>query len=259
MRSSALSIALQVKTMTFEPADPIATLRATLLSAPRAQLAIELLPLPVLAYLKLFEDVLGAEARRLMINGTAFFELLRIYPREDLEFLDEEQQAKEADVPAYFTGTIVDSAGQVVVDLDFERRLATFAPSPQEAEHDAKLSAHAEKLFTLDNLRARAPLKPYESPIPPNVEHEPDAKGYTFQFAGKRYFATMTEEGDLYEVLIFDAAGRGLGGSYSVGDEPFDVAEVEVTGPLTQIPASVRTVANAHDAFETKAKPKVVF
>ena len=218
--------------------------RAALLTAPRTDLAVTALPAEVRVYLRQFPDALEVEARRLLVGGTSYFELLRVHAYEDAE-----------DDSTFLTGTIVDAAASEVVELDFVERTATFMPSPVELERDARLSRFAERHFTPDRLEKG----PFEPKLPAAIEKEPDAKGYRFEFEGRTYFAQSYREGGKWEVLAYDAQGRGLGGCYDVGREDFDLAELELTLPLAENPVQARGAASGHDDFTAPPKPKVVF
>lgn len=225
--------------------------RAAFLSAPRLTLGLELLSPALKGYLARFEDVEKVEARTLVVDGVTYFELLRTYVTDD------------EDIPGgrFVTGTIVDASAHEVVDLDFTARLATFPPGVNERARDQRLTSHCETFFTRARLDG-AGLKSSEAKLPKGVEVEPGARTFRFEFEGASYFAAAypNEEKKL-EVLVFDAQGRGLGGTYALGGEPFDVAEVEPTMPLAAQPVKASGVAKSAggDGFEAKARPKVTF
>lgn len=216
--------------------------REALLTAPRTSLDVSALPAEVRVYLKDFPDALEVEARRLLVQGVPYFELLRVHAFE------------EEDEGTFVTGTIVDGTASEVVELDFVEGHARFLPSAEEVERDERLSRFAGKHFS----RARVENGPFEATLPPAVDQEADAKAHRFEFEGQTYFAQSYREAGQWEVLIYDAKGRSLGGTYALGNEPFELAEVELTLPLKGTPAEARGSATGHDDFEHRPKPKVV-
>ena len=218
--------------------------RAALLSAQRSEVAVSALPPEVRVYLGQFPDALKVDARRLVVEGVPYFELLRTHAH------DEEDLAE-----TFITGTIVDAAAAEVVDLDFVERTATFLPGAQEVERDQKLGRFADKHFTI----ARLENGPFEVSLPRAIEKEPDAKGHRFEQAGRTYFAQAYRESGAWEVLVYDDQGRGLGGNYDVGHTDFELAEVEPTLPLHGTPIAARGTTSGNDDFLHRPKPKVVF
>ena len=232
---------------------PREAFQQALLKAPRTGLALESAPPAVRAYGRDFEDALSLDVRRLHLEGVSYFEVLRTHLRD--EFLEEAEDDEEpGDDDVFLTGTIIDAAGTEVVELDFERGLARFMPGPDEKAHDARLTAFCAQLFTPEALAgALATTK-----VPASVPLEPDARAYRFTFEGRGYFAQAYKEQGAWEVLVYDEQGRGLGGCYGLGREPFDVAELEATVPLPRTPQPVRAEASGHDDFEPSKRPKVV-
>lgn len=218
--------------------------RAALLTAPRTEFAVTALPPEVRVYLGQFPDALEVEARRLVVNGVPYFELLRVHAYEDA---DEDE--------TFVTGTIVDSAAAEVVELDFVERTATFLPGAAEVERDQRLSRFADKHLTTLRLENG----PFEPKLPAAIEKEPDAKGHRFEFDGRTYFAQSYREAGVWEALVYDEQGRGLGGNYDVGTAQFELAEVEPTLPLADVPAKAQGTTSGNDDFMQRPKPKVVF
>jgi hypothetical protein len=231
-----------------EDAQKLQARHASFLSAPRTTLELSTLPPPVRIYVAQFGEVLKLEARRLLVDGVAYFELLRT----------EENDGDEEGAPdTFITGTIVDASGAEHVDLDFVQGLATFPPTPAQVEHDVQLTKFAATFFTRARLDG-AELKPFESKLPAAIEREPDARSFKLEFEGKTYFAQAYLEAKAWEVLVYDAQGSGLGGCYAVGKEEFEVAEVELTRPLSKQPLQATSAARGHDDFVRKANPRVV-
>lgn len=220
--------------------------RAAILSEPRAAMTMSALPPSVRAVLKEFEGAQALEVRRVLVNGAPYFELLSTW-----ENLDEES-AKET----FVAGVIVDAKGTELVDLDFEQRLATFAPTKAELARNVKLSAFMEGFFTEERVLGSALVK-HEVPVPRKLEPEAGVRAFKVEFDGRSYFARVVGARGALEVLIYDAAFQGLGGSYQVGQEPFDVAEVELTRSLAAKPAPATGKAqSAADDFEAPAARK---
>ncbi len=220
--------------------------RAALLSEPRAPLTEGALPVPVRALLAELSEAQSTELRQVRVGGVSYFELLSTW-----EHLDE-----DAAKPTFVAGVIVDGTGAELADLDFEQRLAIFAPSKAELARNTKLTAFMEKCFTEERLLGTA-LITNKIPVPTKLEPEDDARAYKVEFDGRSYFAKVLGKKGALEVLIYDAAFQGLGGSALVGKEPFDVAEVEVTRPLPAKPApALGKAQSAADDFEAPAARK---
>lgn len=218
--------------------------RSTLLSEPRASLTEEGLPPAVRALLAELEEAQSVETRRVLVGGVAYFEVLSTW-----ESLDE-----DAPRPTFVAGTVCDARGTELVDLDFEQRLATFAKTKAELAHDAGLTAFMEATFSDARLQGAGLTK---IAMPAKLSGD-DARAYKVEFEGRGYFAKVYGKPGAFEVLIFDAQFRGLGGSYQVGKEPFDVAEAEVTRPLPPKPARASAKASsAVDDFEAPAARKL--
>jgi len=220
---------------------------AAFLAAPRTKLELATLPPPVRIYVAQFGEVLQLEARRLLVEGVAYFELIRT----------EESDGDEEGAADYFTGTIVDAGGIEHVDLDFVQGVATFLPTAEQVEHDVQLTKFVAAFFTKPKLEG-SELKSFESKLPSNVDREPDARGFKFEFESKPYFAQAYLEANSWEVLIYDGQGNGLGGCYAVGKEVFEVAELELTRPLGKQPLAATGAARGHDEFVRPASPRVV-
>jgi hypothetical protein len=222
------------------------TLRAALLTQPRASLEVTGLPPPVRAFLKEFEGAVAIEVRRVLVGGVAYFEVLVTH-----ENLDD-----ESDQDTFVAGTIVDSQARELVDLDFEKRLATFSPSASEKTHNAALTAFMQATFT----DARLPtLEAIDVPAKLKTDAG-EARAHRVEFEGRPYFALVSGQRGAFEVLIYDAAFNGLGGSYQVGKEPFDVAELEATRPIGKVPlAATSKGKSAVDDFEAPKTRKVTF
>jgi hypothetical protein len=221
--------------------------RSALLSEPRATLTEVGLPQAVRALLSEYAEAESVELRRVLVGGVAYFEILATW-----ESLDE-----EASAPTFVAGTIVDARGSELVDLDFEQRLATFTPTKAELAHDARLTAFMEKAFTDERLQGPA-LSVAKIAMPAKLNENDGASAYKLEFEGRSYFAKVSGKPGAFEVLIFDSAFRGLGGSYQVGKEPFDVAEVEVSKPLPAKPArATGKASSAVDDFEAPSTRKL--
>lgn len=229
----------------------LAIFRSSLLTAPRAPIDAHACPAPVRKAVAQFEDAVEREVRQLLVGGKPFYEVLVTFQFDDG---DDELEPSE-----FVSGLIVDANGRELVDLDFEERLATFLPSPEEEARNQKLATFLEGHFTKAALASNA-LEKSVVPMPKAIEElvdgKPDtAKVFRFEFEGRTYFAKHYPP---REVLIYDAKYRPLGGSPEVGVDAFDVAEVEMTSPLAPQPAPA-SAAKGNDAFEGARKPKVVF
>lgn len=243
--------AIRAKVPVMKPSDAqrLQARHAAFLTAPRTALELATLPPPVRVYVAQFGEVLKLEARRLLVEGVPYFELLRT----------EEGDPDEEGAPgSYLTGTIVDASGIEHVDLDFVQGLASFLPTaPEQVEHDAQLTRFAAALFTKAKLEGPE-LKSFEAKLPSGVEREPDARSFKFEFESKPYFAQAYLEAKAWEVLVYDARGNGLGGCYAVGKEDFEVAELELTRPLGKKPLPASGAARGHDDFERPAGKRPV-
>ena len=216
--------------------------RSALLAEPRASLTEVGLPAAVRAVLAELEEAVSVELRQVLVGGVAYYEILSTWDSLD-------------DDSTFVAGTLYDARGAELVDLDFEQRLATFAKTKGELAHDAQLTAFMEATFSEARLQGSGLTK---VAMPAKLNSADDARAYKVEFAGRSYFAKVYGKPGAFEVLIFDAQFRGLGGSYQVGKEPFDVAEVEVTKPLP--PKAARPTANAKSAvddFEAPAARKL--
>lgn len=227
--------------------------RRALLSAPRTSLPFESAPPAVRAYARQFPDALSLEVRRLHVEGTSSFEVLRTHARD--EFLE---SAPEGEAPGpddtFVTGTIVDAEGVELVELDFEEGSAVFLADADEKAHDARLTAFAAQHFTVEALAGA--LK--TAPVPAAVPLEADAKGYRFTFEGRTYYAQAYREQGAWEVLVYDDQGHGLGGCYGVGRADFELAEEEARLPLPRTPRPAAAEASGHDDFQPGRRPRVV-
>jgi hypothetical protein len=221
--------------------------RSALLSEPRSTLTESGLPPALKALVSEYAEAESVEWRRVLVGGVAYFEVLATW-----ENLDE-----DAPSPRFVSGTIFDARGHELVDLDFEQRLATFAPSKAELAQNARLTAFMEKTFSDERLQGTA-LASAKIAMPAKLNENDGAQAYKVELEGRTYYAKVLGKPGAFEVLIFDAAFHGIGGSYQVGKEPFDVAEEEITRPLPAKPAKASGKASsAVDDFEAPSARKL--
>lgn len=218
-------------------------LRAALLTTPRAPLKPADLPPAVRANLETFSEATSVEVREVAVGGVPYFEVLGTF--ESLE-----------DEGTFVAGTVFDARGTEVADLDFAQRVATFPRSASEQARDGRFAAFLGGFFTEERLAGRA-LAAAKISVPKGLEAEEGAHAYQVEFEGRRYVALVSGAAGAREVLVYDERSNGLGGSYHLGKEPFDVAEPEVTLPLSAKPAPATGKRAPVDGFESRAAPKV--
>jgi hypothetical protein len=229
--------------------------RQALLTQPRAAVDLHAAPPPVRAAAAQFEDALEVQVRRVLVGSQPHYEILAT-------FAFEEDEADDAEPRQFVSGLIIDAAGTELVDLDFEQGVATFALSPEQKAADERLAQHLERLFTQEALQTQS-VKAKQVPMPKALVESIDGEEdtgvvYAVEHADFRGFAKVFSNDGSYEVLVFDAKHRPLGGTPEVGVEPFDLASFEDTAPLAPAPAAAGE-SKGNDVFEGARRPKVVF
>lgn len=232
----------------------VANVRKALLTQPRAPVDLHASPPAVRAAVAQFEDALEVQVRRVLIGSQPHYEILAT-------FAFEEDDA-DAEPREFVSGLIIDSAGTELVDLDFEQCVATFALSAEQKAADERLARHLERVFTkhaLETQSVKATSVPMPKALMESIDGEADTGVvYALEHGDFRGFAKVYSDGGSWEVLVFDAKHRPLGGTPEVGVEPFDIASFEDTAPLSAGPAPA-SESKGNDVFEGAKKPKVVF